>query len=103
MSTAKVSQTEEGWAFWCPGCDEAHHVNDRWTFNGNEEAPTFSPSVLVRSVRPKFALDATPHTCHSFVTDGRIQMLGDCTHALANQTVDLPVWRRRLDDIEGEA
>jgi hypothetical protein len=30
--------------------------------------------------------------CHSFVTDGRIQFLGDCTHALANQTFDLPGW-----------
>ena len=28
--------------------------------------------------------------CHSFVTDGRIQFLSDCTHALAGQTVDLP-------------
>jgi hypothetical protein len=28
--------------------------------------------------------------CHSFVTDGRIQYLGDCTHAMAGQTVDLP-------------
>ncbi|WP_241754456.1 hypothetical protein [Cupriavidus basilensis] len=27
--------------------------------------------------------------CHSFVTDGRIQFLGDCTHALAGQTVPL--------------
>ena len=25
-----------------------------------------------------------------FVTDGKIQFLGDCTHALAGQTVDLP-------------
>jgi len=30
--------------------------------------------------------------CHSFVTDGRIQFLGDCTHTLAGQTVDLPDW-----------
>ena len=29
-------------------------------------------------------------TCHSFVTDGRIQFLADCTHPLAGQTVDLP-------------
>jgi hypothetical protein len=27
--------------------------------------------------------------CHTFVTDGQIQYLGDCTHALAGQTVDL--------------
>lgn len=25
-------------------------------------------------------------------TDGRIQFLNDCTHALAGQTVDLPDW-----------
>jgi hypothetical protein len=30
--------------------------------------------------------------CHSFVVDGRIQFLGDCTHHLAGQTVDLPPW-----------
>ena len=30
--------------------------------------------------------------CHSFVTDGLIQFLGDCTHALAGQTVDMPPW-----------
>ena len=27
--------------------------------------------------------------CHSFVTDGKIQFLGDCTHELAGQTVEL--------------
>jgi hypothetical protein len=30
--------------------------------------------------------------CHSFVTDGRIQFLTDCTHAFAGRTVDLPEW-----------
>jgi hypothetical protein len=32
----------------------------------------------------------TERVCHSFVTDGKIQFLGDCTHALAGQTVELP-------------
>ncbi|MGT2509205.1 hypothetical protein [Cupriavidus basilensis] len=27
--------------------------------------------------------------CQSFVTDGRIQFLGDCAHALVGQTVPL--------------
>jgi hypothetical protein len=31
-----------------------------------------------------------PQRCHSFVRNGRIEFLGDCTHALASQTVDLP-------------
>jgi len=74
--------------FWCPGCDEAHGITygarDAWTWNGDLERPTFSPSVLVQG---------PPGTrCHSFVTDGRIQYLGDCEHALAGQTVDLPEW-----------
>jgi len=104
--------------FWCPGCDGAHSVSVNsgipgrdWAFNGDGDKPTFSPSVLVTSTKltekgdldidqwrkdgyPKhedgFKFDSKPSVCHSFVTDGRIQFLGDCTHALAGQTVDLP-------------
>ena len=83
--------------FWCPGCDGAHAVRvgegtgPFWTWNGDADRPTFSPSVLVRYA----GADADkpggcPSVCHSFVTDGRIQFLGDCTHALAGQTVDVP-------------
>ena len=88
--------------FWCPGCDGPHMVGVRsddrpgWGYNGNAVAPTFTPSVLVTYNGPDAGqVDedghrAPPATCHSFVTDGRIQFLGDCTHALAGQTVDLP-------------
>lgn len=31
-----------------------------------------------------------PYVCHSFVRNGRIEYLGDCTHHLKGQTVDLP-------------
>ncbi len=85
--------------FWCPGCDGAHQVGvgegagPRWGYNGNPEAPTFTPSVLVSYDGPDAGRDeAPPVICHSFVTDGRIQFLSDCTHALAGQTVDLPDW-----------
>jgi hypothetical protein len=37
-------------------------------------------------------LDIPDLVCHSFVTDGKIQFLSDCTHALAGQTVALPDW-----------
>ena len=95
-------------AFWCPGCDEAHVVTSGWTWNGNAESPTFQPSVLVRSghfvpghVGPEcwctynrqHADNPAPfkcRVCHSFVTDGCIQFLSDCTHGLAGQTVPLP-------------
>ena len=92
-------------AFKCPGCDQMHHVtvdgSRGWTFNDDGDRPTFSPSVLVKGTLPITDdehtrimagenVDPTPTICHSFVTDGRVRLLGDCTHALANQTVDLP-------------
>ena len=83
-------------AFHCPGCDTRHAISvKRWTWNGSGDAPTFSPSVLVRTGRevdPNFKPRPgdVPERCHSFVEDGRIRFLADCTHHLAGQTVDLP-------------
>lgn len=83
--------------FWCPGCDGAHQVSvgegggPRWGYNDNPEAPTFTPSINVTYNGPDAGVDgAPPAVCHSFVTDGRIQFLADCTHALAGQTVEIP-------------
>jgi len=79
----------EGRAFHCPGCEYSHWVRvtgqGAWGFNGNEEKPTFTPSVLVNA-----SGDSEIKRCHSFVKDGKIQFLGDCDHSLKNQTVDLP-------------
>jgi hypothetical protein len=72
----------------CPGCGCGHlfrvePAKDPWAWNGSLEKPTFSPSMLVNKDFPE-------SRCHSFVTDGRIQFLDDCAHALRGQTVDLP-------------
>lgn len=75
-----------------------------WGYNGNPDAPTFTPSIAVsghRLIRDAagnwtggWERDAAgnliPTMCHTHVTDGRIEFLGDCTHALAGQTVSLP-------------
>lgn len=96
--------------FWCPGCvkiDSTGHeqgglhmlpVNTtehspQWNWDGNIEEPTLSPSILTHhdDARGKFV-------CHSFIKAGMIEFLGDCTHALAGQTVplpDLPDWTIR--------
>lgn len=76
----------------------------RWQWNGDANRPTFSPSILVTwgepsDVEGEFDDPAKDQkrVCHSFVTDGRIQFLGDCTHQLKGQTVDLPEmpgWKR---------
>lgn len=99
--------------FWCPGCDGAHGVyvgrpeHPVWSWNGNVDKPTFAPSIMLTShmatppvtpenleewKRAPWPQTRVPEICHSFVTDGRIQFLSDCTHALAGQTVDLPAW-----------
>lgn len=95
--------------FWCPGCDAGHTITyggaDTWTWDGNAERPTFSPSVLAFPHRTFIDEDLpmgdepgqllhpsnrkmTPR-CHSFVRDGRIEYLGDCEHAAAGTTVDM--------------
>lgn len=89
--------------FRCPGCDEPHMVavgsgeGPRWGYNGDPAKPTFTPSILVTWSEPSDVAEEfddtskdRPMVCHSYVTDGRIQFLGDCTHALAGHTLDLP-------------
>lgn len=103
-----------GYTFWCPGCDEPHHVTSGWTYNGNPNAPTFTPSIHVSNghyipgfqpgdscwctFNAKLIAEGkepsvfTCGLCHTFVTDGKIQFLNDCTHHLAGQTVPIPPW-----------
>lgn len=63
--------------------EKAGETLDRpvWTWNGDMEKPTFSPSLLCNK--------GLPDQCHLFVRDGRIEYLSDCHHELRGQTVDL--------------
>jgi hypothetical protein len=51
-----------------------------WTWNGSIDAPTLRPSVLT-----------TGHDfrCHSWINDGKVQFLSDCSHEYAGSTLDL--------------
>ena len=102
---AKLVHPEiNGYGFPCPGCKSYHVIttqkpqgNPVWTFNGNIASPTFSPSLLCRTgpMGPFSKHPGMVYVCHSFIKDGKIQFLGDCTHDLKNQTVPL----RELDDL----
>lgn len=86
-------KTHHGWMIRCPNEDcIAHEFDKRWTFNGDMERPTFRNSMLARW---NHGPAREPRVCHSFVTDGRIEFLADCTHALAGKTVDLPDFEDR--------
>ncbi|MGT2433526.1 DUF6527 family protein [Cupriavidus basilensis] len=86
----------------------------RWGWNGDVERPVFTPSVLVTGTDfteageaeyERWVEEGCPPlegrrfesravVCHSFVgcngaQPGEIIFLGDCTHALAGQTVPL--------------
>lgn len=98
--------------YWCQGCCDYHSIDlGRWAWDGNTETPTFSPSVLVRSGH--YAEHSQVGTscwctyneeqrrarepeapfrcgiCHTFIQNGMVQFLPDCTHELAGQTLRL--------------
>lgn len=95
---AKFHEISENYVVWhCPGCEGGHAVpvngkkgenGSGWQWNGSLESPTLSPSILVNVGGG----NPTEPICHSFVRDGKMQFLGDCTHALAGQTVEIPEW-----------
>ena len=75
-----------GYEFFCPGCQELHFIPTEnyhivWEFNGNEEKPTFRPSVKLGH-----PADAD---CHFVITDGKIAFCSDCKHHQQNLTVDM--------------
>lgn len=99
------------YAWWCPGCNHAHHVpaltgrkvEHSWNFNGKVESPSFTPSVrhfftryrrdadgkLLRDAEGKPLPGEEVTTCHYFITDGKIAFCGDCNHALSGKTVPM--------------
>jgi hypothetical protein len=98
MPITHDEDTVIGYFFECPGCRDGHFVTiyphraangAQWQFDGDLDQPTFQPSILQR-------WDFTPESkqpskiCHLFLTKGKLHFLGDCTHSLANQVVDLP-------------
>lgn len=101
MSKVKKVQYQDGrhygWSFKCPGCGDYHCIptnhadpQKNWEFNGNPDSPTFSPSLKVGWVEPlDMPNPGTRHVCHSFIRDGRMQFLSDCTHKHAGQTLDM--------------
>ena len=95
-SVAVLTPGANGISFWCPGCDSAHVVavgQSKWSWDGNVDAPTISPSILVTYDGADAGQnDAPPSRCHSFVRDGQIEFCSDSTHALSGQTVPLPDW-----------
>lgn len=113
--SSKLRSLEGGrLAYWCQGCGHMHQIQvgegsgPRWGWNGDAVNPTFTPSVKVTGrdftekgeadfeawhaagcPKPAPAFESMDVCCHTFITNGQVQFLGDCTHKLAGQTLPL--------------
>lgn len=89
---------------WCPACEEMHPLPDSWTFNGDVNKPTFSPSFKHGSFRTmnvngRWTGDwvhddkgnPVDGTCHYIITDGRIQFCSDSWHKRSDIVVMPPI------------
>lgn len=88
-------------SFKCPGCKLYHNLAFNgnpnplkiWGFNGDLNNPTITPSILSTIEMTEDSISKSlfkgNNICHSFVTNGKIQFLGDCTHPLKNTTIEL--------------
>ena len=103
--------TDGGWIFFCPACLGLHYFDKRWTFDGNMEAPTFTPSLRMgpywrmppgwdyekakaegRTKKDTITgrlPDAVEWQCHLNLTNGMLIFHGDCTHELSGKTVPM--------------
>lgn len=76
----------------CPGCKMLHQIHTKnykgqnWSFNGDMEKPTFTPSLLVTYT---WGEENKKCVCHSYIRNGIWEFLSDCTHELAGQKVPM--------------
>lgn len=114
----------EALMFVCPGCatpytfpDGTEHTpsgvhmlpvsgdaNGRpvWTWDGNLEAPTLSPSIATK-IHPYDEQSRPLGFCHSYLRGGVFEFLTDSTHKYSGQHVPMPDLPRWAEDDDGEA
>jgi len=85
----KIHKRKNVYSFFCLGCGGIHQFNDSWKVD--IENLTVSPSVLVT------VPNKSDPRCHSFIKNGQIQYLSDCSHDLKNKTIDLPEFKMLED------
>lgn len=106
----RVKLDSDSCEFSCPGCGQVHFLpivpgpHASWAFSGDATYPTLSPSIAAQGMLAEFGDDGEwtgkwildgsgntiPYVCHSFLRNGLLEFLSDCTHTLAGQTVELP-------------
>jgi Family of unknown function (DUF6527) len=85
----KIKTINNALAFHCPACKTTHQVDlAKWQWNQDEHSPTINTSVNVRIEPTDKAIPVK--ICRSFIYDGKIEFMSDCTHSMAGQTPEIP-------------
>lgn len=101
MAKIKIIHEENGLItaiFNCPACNDIHafkyysdpfkYTNtdkDPWKFNYNFDRPIIRPSISVDAGNSNIN-----YKCHSYVEEGFIKYLDDCSHAMKGLSIELP-------------
>ena len=112
--TTKLRNTTDGFDWWCIACGECHPLPYKkgWTFDGNIEFPTFTPSFKHTGIQSvivdgkwtgDWILDENGNTkdwcCHYIITSGIIHYCNDCTHTFAGKIIPMPDLPDYLQDV----
>lgn len=100
--SAVLRKVDGGYSHWCPACQAMHFIRTEpdedwkgapmWTFDGNVDRPTFTPSVSIT-----WGDQPGSRRCHYNITAGEIVFHGDCTHnPMKGTTVPMPPLPARL-------
>lgn len=79
----RLRVAEGGWEIWCPVCEEVHLLpgpGRGWTFDGNDERPTFTPSFRITTGPPR-----ARQVCHFNLTEGSLLYHADTTRGGARR------------------
>jgi hypothetical protein len=67
---------------WCQGCRALHYFDNNFTWDGDEQTPTFYPDHLTNS-------PISDDVCHYTIVIGVITYLSRTSHALRGQRIPL--------------
>lgn len=95
-----VIETQTGWMIRCQACQwhefpKIGQSSANWSFNGDMERPTFSPSMNQMTNSPDskyYNPECESSRCHFILREGIIQYCDDCTHELRGQSLPLQPW-----------
>ena len=84
----------EKFQYICPGCGKRHVVDNRWGFKFDTEGrPT-----LVGSVKQTGGHYQHPYICHSFIENGNVRFLNDCTHENKGKTLPMELFEEEENE-----